>query len=112
MELLCKIREVQRALEVFEATFEKINDISLKEGMIMCWLSENECNASDLAGRTEMSCSNCSKIISSLEKKGFITRNFGKIDKRNMLFSLTKSGENKLAQLKINLPEIPEFLKH
>lgn len=111
MNPLCKIRDIQRALEVFEQEFERQNGITLKEGMIMCCLSESECNASDLANKTDMSCSNCSKIISSIEKKGYIEREFGKSDKRTMIFRLTESGNTKLLGFKQNMPQIPDILK-
>lgn len=111
MNPLCKIRDIQKALEVYEMSFEQLNGLSLKEGMLMCCLSEKECTATELANQTDMTSSNCSKIISSIEKKGFVVRQFGKDDKRNMWFTLTESGTHKLRELKLHLPELPDILK-
>lgn len=108
---LCRIRDVQKALQVYEQQFVKATGLTLKEGMLLCCLSENDCNATHLAEKIELSCSNCSKVINSAEKKGLIQRHFGLSDKRQIRFSLTNSGKTKVELMKQNLPEIPQILK-
>ena len=111
MNPLCKVRDIQRALELFEQEFEHLNGISLKEGMVLCSLSEGNCTASELAAKIDLTCSNCSKVISSVERKGYIIRNLGETDKRNMFFTLSDIGNSKLAEIKQRIPDIPELLK-
>lgn len=108
---LCRIREIQKALETYELRFAEQTGLTLKEGMLMCCLTDNECNASELAEKIDLTSSNCSKVISSVEKKGLVRRQFGETDKRHMVFTLTEVGFSKIDSIKQNLPDIPEILK-
>lgn len=110
MNPLCRIRDIQKALETYEQHFAEITGLSLKEGMLLCCLTEADCNATELANMVDLSCSNCSKVISSVEKKGFVMRQFGANDKRQMIFTLTDEGRVKINSIKQNLPEMPEIL--
>jgi len=107
---LCKIRDIQRALEFFESEFEKAMGLTLKEGMLLCCISEGEATSTELASKVDMSCSNCSKVIGTVEKKGYIQRMLGATDKRNMFFTLTDSGKLKLTEIKAKMPAIPDQL--
>lgn len=107
---LCKIRDIQRALELYESTFEKATGLTLKEGMLLCCISESELTSTELATKVDMSCSNCSKVLGAVEKKGYIQRMLGAADKRNMFFKLTEAGKVKLAEIKSNMPSIPALL--
>jgi len=110
MNTLCEIRDLQKALEKYEQSFEKINGLSLKEGMLLCCIAEAEFNASELATKIDLTCSNCSKVINSVEKKGLIQRMLGTNDKRNMFFSLTEAGKLQLDAIKLNKIEIPAIM--
>ncbi|WP_459952470.1 MarR family winged helix-turn-helix transcriptional regulator [Dysgonomonas termitidis] len=55
--------------------------------------------ASDLSNQLGLSNSRTSKILLSLEEKKYITRRMGKVDKRNMLFSLTAKGKEKMKKI-------------
>lgn len=112
MDKLCKIRDIQKALENYEIAFDKKFDLSLKEAMILCGISEAECSATELAEKIDLTCSNCSKVINSVEKKGLIQRTLGTNDKRNMFFRLTADGKEKLDYIIRYKPEIPEALKN
>ena len=46
-----------------------------------------------------LSNSRVSKVITSVENKGFIRRNINKEDKRQMFFSLTPKGNEKIQQM-------------
>ena len=46
-----------------------------------------------------LSNSRVSKVITSVENKGFIRRNINKEDKRQMFFSLTPKGKEKIQQM-------------
>lgn len=111
MDILCKIRDLQKAMEQFERQFETEQGISLKEGMILCSLKEKQLSATELAEKTSLTNSNCSKMINSVENKGYIERTLGKEDKRNMFFTLSEKGKNKLETIQkheYNLPLIFE----
>ena len=42
MDTLCKIRDMYRAIAEFEARFEKVYQLGLNEGMVLCCLSRME----------------------------------------------------------------------
>lgn len=110
MEILCKIRDIQRGLEQYEQSFETVHGMSVKEGMLLCSISESQIKAGDIAEKIMLSCSNCSKILSSAEKKGYISRTLGDQDKRTMYVCLTKKGKEKLESIyKTNIP-LPDIL--
>jgi len=105
MDTLCALQSLTFALESFENDFRNAHGLSLKEGMLLCCISEKQLSASDIACKIDLTNSNCSKVIKAAEQKGYIERSFGKEDKRNMFFELTESGKEKMA--KINLDEVP-----
>lgn len=110
MNTLCKIRDLQKALESYEQSFDRINGLSLKEGMLLCCIAEAEYSATELASKIDLTCSNCSKVINSVEKKGLIQRVLGTNDKRNMFFSLTEAGKLQLETIKSNEIVIPAIM--
>ena len=73
MDKLCRIRDLQRAVNQFEAAFEKRYGICLNEGMALCSLSNAErmCpgRLGELLGLTP---SNTSKVLRSAESKGLV----------------------------------------
>lgn len=108
---LCKIKDLQREILQFETIFQHKFGLSLNEGMALCTLSsEKELTCGALCEKLSLSPSNTSKIISHLEKRGFVTREFGETDKRQMIFSLTKTGETILQKIEDASFEIPEHL--
>lgn len=58
-----------------------------------------------------MSASNTSKVIRSVEGKKLITRLIGKEDKRQMRFSLTTEGKNRISDIKNATFELSELLQ-
>lgn len=112
MEALCKIRDVYTAIERFEVEFENEYNLSLNEGMLLCTLLEFEMlTSTDLAKKLGLTCSNTSKVIKSIEGKNFIDRELGKKDKRQMYFSLTEEGMEKIKTIKTAKINIPKELK-
>ena len=92
METLCKIRDLYRAIAEFETRFEKVHHLCLNEGMLLCCLSKK-------------------KVIRSVEDKGYVERNLGDSDKRQMYFSLTAEGKKILKEMECCNIEIPELLR-
>ena len=112
METLCKIRDVYRAISEFEVQFILLYDLSLNEGMLLCTLLNcPKLTSSEIAEALGLSASNTSKVIRSVEDKKLITRLIGKEDKRQMHFTLTSEGQNKITDIKDVAFEIPELLK-
>ncbi len=107
------MRDIYKALSTFETNLERSYGVSLNEVMILCCLQEaGEAKPSSaLAERTEMTPSNTSKVIGSIESKGYIHRSLGLKDKRMMYFNLTPLGKELLERLKLNQLEIPDILK-
>ena len=95
MDKLCRIRDLQRAVNQFEAAFEKRYGICLNEGMALCSLSNAErmCpgRLGELLGLTP---SNTSKVLRSAESKGLVLRELCCKDRRQMHYSLTTKAAN------------------
>lgn len=112
MELLCKIREINRAVAAFEAEMEKMYNLSLNEGMLLCSLSKAErLSSGEIAESLGLTNSNASKVIRNVEGKGLIKRVMGRKDKRQMYFSLTPEGEKALHEIHCEKIEVPSLLK-
>lgn len=113
MKTICMMRDLYKALASFEAQFEKEYGLTLNEAMILCALQEagKEMTATDLSARTEMAPSHTSKVIRMVEDKGFIKRELGKKDKRQMYFKLTAEGNNKLKAISLDVLPMPEILQ-
>ncbi len=72
----------------------------LNEGMLLCSLSQGGSYTSgQMAEMLGLSHSNASKVIASVEKKGWIKRSLGKEDKRQMYFQLSASGGKQLSAM-------------
>mgnify|MGYP002103752883 CR=1 FL=1 len=110
MNTICKMRDIYKALSIFETAFEEVYGISLNEAMVLCALREagKEITSTAIAERTEMA---PSKVIRAVEDKGLIRRALGEVDKRQMYFSLTEAGKKRLNELDLDKVEIPEMLK-
>ena len=112
METLCKIRDVYRAIAEFEVQFTQMYDLSLNEGMLVCTLHNTpKLTSSEIAEALGLSASNTSKVIRSVEGKKLITRLIGKEDKRQMRFSLTTEGKNRISDIKNATFELSELLQ-
>ncbi|MDL2252023.1 MarR family transcriptional regulator [Odoribacter sp. OttesenSCG-928-J03] len=112
METLCQIRDIYRSIAEFEMQFEKVYDLCLNEGMLLCTLSKVEkLTSGQLAELMGLSLSNTSKVIKEVENKGLIMRLLGNTDKRQMYFSLTPAGKKKLDSIKSAEIELPDLLR-
>lgn len=100
MKTLCTVRDIYRSIRDFEFYFQQKYDLCLNEGMLLCTLNLSTHSSSGLADELGLSHSNTSKVIKSVEDKGFIERKLGKDDKRQMYFHLTEEGKDKLDEIK------------
>ncbi|RHJ92574.1 winged helix DNA-binding protein [Parabacteroides bouchesdurhonensis] len=97
MEEICAIKDIYKTLYTFEKTFAENNDITINEAMLLCCLKDGESkSAGTISEYIGLSNSRVSKVITSVENKGYIRRNINKNDKRQMFFSLTLKGKEKI----------------
>lgn len=97
MEAICTIKDIYKTLYLFEKTFAEVHDITINEAMMLCCLKDNEAkSAGTLCEFIGLSNSRVSKVITAVENKGFIRRAINKNDKRQMFFSLTPKGTEKI----------------
>mgnify|MGYP000824311643 CR=1 FL=1 len=112
MEKLCRIRELQRAVNRFEAALERSHGICLNEGMALCSLSKaGRLSCGELGEMLGLTPSNTSKVLRSVEGKGYVNRELGTNDKRQIYFSLTEKGRGLLGSINCEEIETPELLK-
>ena len=94
MELICQIKDVYKALYTFEKEFSEGFGMTINEAMLLCCMKDGkERPANEIAEFIGLSNSRVSKIITSVEEKGWIVRAMGAEDKRKMIFSLSKAGK-------------------
>ena len=112
MDKLCKIRDIQRAVNQFEQSFDKEYGISLNEGMALCSLLKQGCLSSGEIGELlGLTSSNNSKIMRSVESKGLVERVMGTKDRRQMYFSLTPEGNELISAITCEQVEISPLLQ-
>ena len=100
MEPICAIKDIYKALYQFEKSFTENNDITINEAMVLCCLKDDSVRcASGISEYIGLSNSRVSKIITSVENKGYIKRDINREDKRQMFFSLTPKGKEKIVQM-------------
>lgn len=100
MESICLLKDIYKTLYQFEKEFSDLHRITINEAMLLCCLKKGDSKtAGNLSEYIGLSNSRVSKIITSVENKGFIDREISKEDKRQMLFSLTEIGKRKVAQM-------------
>lgn len=108
---LCRIRDIYRSIGEFEQQFEQSYGVSLNEGMLICSLNHNKYSSSQIAEVLGLTNSNASKVIKLVESKKLIERAIGEDDKRQMYFTLTQQGAEKLQSIKCGSFDIPKLLE-
>ena len=111
MRTLCTLRDIFRSIRDFEEFFQNKHELGLNEGMLLCSLKDGQLSSTQLAEVLGLTTSNTSKIIKSVESKGFVERILGKDDKRQMYFTLTAAGKDKLKVIKKEEIEIINLLE-
>lgn len=100
MEPICVLKDIYKTLYQFEKNFAETHAITINEAMLLCCLKDNEAkSAGTLCEYIGLSNSRVSKVITAVENKGFIGRSINKEDKRQMFFSLTAKGKEKIQQM-------------
>jgi DNA-binding MarR family transcriptional regulator len=101
MEPICKLKEIYKILYAYEKEFSEQNNITINEAALLCCLKDGEAkSANDLCDYVGLSNSRVSRIINTVEEKGYIAREMGSEDKRQMIFTLTEAGKEKTGEMK------------
>lgn len=108
---LCLLRDIFKIIKDFEFEFQKKHDLCLNEGMTLCSLKNGKLSSSELAEYLGLTPSNMSKVIRSVEDKGFVERIMGDEDKRQMYFALSPDGKSKLNSLKCEEESLDSILE-
>jgi len=100
MEPICKLKDIYKALYNFEKSFAEKYGITINEGMLLCCLKDGKPkSANELCDFVGLSNSRVSRVINTVETKGFIVREMGTTDKRQMIFTLTDLGKQKTNEM-------------
>ena len=100
MEAICVIKDIYKTLYQFEKAFSEVHELTINEAMLLCCLKDNEKkSAGTICDYIGLSNSRVSKVITAVEKKEFIRRSISKEDKRQMFFSLTPKGKEKVREM-------------
>ena len=99
MECLCKIKEVFKKIHQFEQKLNNDLNVTINEAMVLCSLFETVKSSGVVSADTGISTSRTSRVLLSLEQKGYVTRSFGETDKRKMMFELTAEGIKKQKEI-------------
>lgn len=100
MNEICKLKDIYKTLYSFERAFAFANHITINEGLLLCCMKDGAPKtANDLCEFIGLSNSRVSRIINTVEKKGYIKREIGNTDKRQMVFTLTVEGKIKIREM-------------
>jgi DNA-binding MarR family transcriptional regulator len=114
MEPICKLKDIYKALYSFERRFADANGITINEGMLLCCLKDGKPKlANELSDFVGLSNSRVSRIINTVESKGYILREMGTTDKRQMIFTLTEQGKRKVKEMQaqgLNFSELTALI--
>lgn len=108
-----QIRRIYRTIATLEQEINAQYGINLNEAVLLCHLNDtNGMTSGEIAETLELTCSNTSKVIASVEKQGYVLRHIGKEDKRNMQVALTAKGRGLLESMNgCNIP-VPDILQN
>lgn len=111
IQSICLMCDVMRALAQMERQLMQQYGLTLYEAMVMCCIAGDTVTASCISEHTGLMPSHASKVIRSVEEKGYVARSLGKTDKRQMCFSLTAKGKALIKAMKENALDVPQVLQ-
>ncbi len=110
MKKFCVIRDICRSISEYEEGFYKIYSMCLNEAMVLCTLKDGRMSSGEIASKLNLTCSNTSKLLRAVEERGLIERDLGEKDRRQMYFTLTKTGMELLTTIDKDDVPVPETL--
>lgn len=110
VESICKLKDIFKAIHEFEASFLAQFGITLNEGIILCMLGDGPMKVGDICADCSLSSTRLSKVLRSMEQKGYITRRLGEEDRRTVYVELSPMGIEKRSTMSPDKVCIPESL--
>lgn len=104
------MKNIIHAVKEMETGLIDACGVSLKEVLALFAIGDEKITASEIVQRTGLRSSHVSKVTGKLEESGFLERNFGSEDKRQVFFSLKKKGFDCIETVKRHKFEIPDLL--
>jgi len=99
-QALIKMKEALHHIYAFEAHLAHEHKMLLNEAIVLAMLGDGKTRRStDLARELGTTFSMMSRTLKALEEPKYIIRAFGKEDKREMYFTISKLGQKKLETL-------------
>lgn len=108
---LCDLRRLILDLRRFEESLKMKTDLSLNEALCLCQTGRGNLDPSSLANELEISPSRLSRILDSLETRGFLTRSISEADRRTIILDLTTTGTQMVKTLHCTNISIPNHLE-
>lgn len=112
MEPICRLKDIYKALYSYEKQFAEETGITINEAALLCCLKDDKPkSANELSDFIDLSGSRVSRIIHAMEEKGFISREIGSSDKRQMIFTLTNAGREKIIEMGSFIIDVNSLMK-
>ena len=108
---ICKMRQLYQAICRLETDLVELYGVTLNEAMVMCCIGHEQPAAKEIAQSVGMKVAHLSKVLRSIEEKGFVNREFGDADRRLMCFSLTEPALSLLGWIRCDGLPVPELLR-
>ena len=111
IKTICMMHGVVQAMSQLERQLNERFSLTMNEAMFLCCVGRETLSASTISETTCLTPSHASKVLRSVENKGYILRSMGQKDKRLMNFSLTPEGLEVLKSLEHDPLDVPELLQ-
>ena len=99
LENLCHVKDVMATVVQLETTLRKEAGLNLNQAFALCCLSKGPLGAGALADELRIHGASLSRILKTLETRGFITRGAHDDDSRQRVLALTDKGSATAATL-------------
>lgn len=108
---LCDLRRLVLDLREFEESLKEQTGLTLNDALCLCQTGKGNLDPSSLANELQLSPSRLSRILDSLETRGFLTRSISEADRRTILINLTAEGQKMVETLHCTKISIPHHLE-
>lgn len=108
---LCDLRRLVLDLREFEESLKEQTGLTLNDALCLCQTGKGNLDPSSLANELQLSPSRLSRILDSLETRGFLTRSISEADRRTILINLTEEGQKMVKTLHCTKISIPHHLE-
>ena len=107
---LCSIRKIQTALKRFEETLKKETGLSLNDALCLCSIGKDFHEPSAISKQLELSPSRITRVLDTLEVRGYISRRISDTDRRGIWVELTDDGKAIIEKYQCTEIRVPQEL--